>query len=300
MAETASAPAPGQSPEPNDPVLRPLLDRIVGESLDRDYDVVAKRRSGRAPAPPSRRPVRVATVVMAVFGVLVAIAAVQTSRNASERSAGRAVLISQINERRETVNRLQARLDRLQASTTELRQVVADTVEQEQVLAARIDRLEARAGVREETGPGLRITVDDAPGGDVTQVVRDSDLALLVDGLWNAGAEGIAVNGKRLTALTAFRNVGPAVHIGGTPLVPPYSIVVLGDPDTLPAGLLESTHGQEWYSLAESLGFEFAIKAADEVTLPAARPRRLRVVQPLTATTDPGRPGVEDDEVTTP
>ena len=79
------------------------------------------------------------------------------------------------------------------------------------MLAARIERLEVAHRPRgRHRARRLRITVDDAPDGDVTQQVRDSDLAILVDGLWNAGAEAISVNGKRLTNLTAFDNVGPA------------------------------------------------------------------------------------------
>ena len=147
---------------------------------------------------------------MAVFGVLVAIAAVQTSRNAPEANASRASLIEQIQARRDNVAALQERLERLRTSTTDLRAALAQAEEDGQVLAARIERLEARTGLAPVSGPGLRITVDDAPDGDVTQQVRDSDLAILVDGLWNAGAEAISVNGKRLTNLTAFDNVGPA------------------------------------------------------------------------------------------
>jgi uncharacterized protein YlxW (UPF0749 family) len=138
-----------------------------------------------------------------------------------------------------------------------------------------------RTGFTRTSGPGVRITVDDAPNGDETQVVRDSDLAILVDGLWNAGAEAISVNGKRLTNLTAFRNVGPAIHVGITPLVRPYTILVVGDPDTLAANLLDSTFGQRWYSLKDSLGFQYSIEPDDELVLPPARPRRLRAVSLL-------------------
>ena len=293
-----------------DQVVMPLLDRIVRQSLDADYEVVARRkdararsrrarpRATRAPRPaPKRatgRPRRVAAGVMAVFGVLVAIAAVQTSRNAPEASAGRASLVSQIQERRQTVVRLQGKLERLRTATTSMRSALARASEEEQALAAHVQRLQARTGFTAVQGPGVRITVDDAPDGDVTQVVRDSDLRVLVDGLWNAGAEAISVNGKRLTALTAFRNVGPAVHIGITPLVPPYTILVIGNPDTLAANLLDSTFGQEWYSLKDTLGFVYDIKAADSITVPAARPRRLRAVRLLTSGSDVSGPAQQD------
>ena len=230
---------------------------------------------------------------MAVFGVLVSIAAVQTARNAPEANASRASLIEQVQTRRDNVANLQERLDRLRSSTTDLRATLALQTGDEQALAARIERLEVRTGFVAVTGPGLRITVDDAPDGDATQQVRDSDLATLVDGLWNAGAEAISVNDKRLTNLTAFDNVGPAIHIGITPLVPPYTILVIGDPDTLAADLLDSTFGQRWYSLKDSLGFVYDIDTVDSLSLPAARPRRLRAVRPISTDPDVSRPGQE-------
>ncbi len=219
-------------PRVPDQVMLPLLDRIVRQSLDEDYEVVARRKqaelkAARArrrarnrglarnrqrpakPAPPRVRPRRVAAAVMAVFGVLVAIAAVQTARNAPAANAGRASLIEQIQERRATVTRLQGRLDRLQASVTGLRETASQTAEAEQVLAARSERIASRTGFAAVRGPGIRITVDDTPDGDITQVVRSSDLAMLVDGLWSAGAEAMAVNNLRITPLTAFSNVGP-------------------------------------------------------------------------------------------
>lgn len=216
---------------------------------------------------------------MAVFGVLVAIAAVQTARNAPEANASRASLVDQIQARRATVARLQGRLVRLQTSVTTQRDALAQAAEDEQVLVARAERLGVRSGFVAVRGPGVRITLDDTPDGDVTQVVRASDLAILIGGLWNAGAEAIAVNDLRLTALTAFANVGPAVHIGEIPLVAPYTIEVIGDSDTLAADLLDTTFGQRFFSLRDSLGFPYGIESDDDMRLPAGQSPRLRLVR---------------------
>ncbi len=284
-------------PELPDQVVMPLLDRIVRQSLDEDYRVVAERKAARArsrrrerirqrgsqrppkPPPPRVRPRRVAAVVMALFGVLVAIAAVQTSRNAPEANASRASLVEQIQARRATVARLQGRLVRLQTSVTGLRATASQTTEDRQVLAARIERIAVRSGYAAVRGPGVRIILDDTPDGDLTQVVRSSDIAMLVNGLWTAGAEAIAVNNTRITVLTAFSNVGPAIHLGGLPLVPPYILQVVGDPDTLAADLLDSTFGQRFYSLKDSLGFPYEIKSVQAMSLPASRLGKLRVVR---------------------
>jgi uncharacterized protein YlxW (UPF0749 family) len=288
MPETRTRPRQARAripdaPRPDlpDQVMMPLLDRIVRQSLDEDYQVVARReaqRQARRPAgrraapvgPPRVRPRRVAAAVMAVFGVLVAIAAVQTSKRAPETNAGRESLIAQVQARRATVTRLQGRIDRLQTGIASQRDALSQAAEDEQVLTTRTERIGVRTGYLAVRGPGVRITLDDTPGGDITQVVRASDLAMLVDGLWNAGAEAIAVNDLRLTATTAFANVGLAVHIGKIPLVPPYTIEAIGDPDTLAADLLDTTFGQRFYALSSSLGFPYQIKSDDSMSLPAA------------------------------
>ena len=77
---------------------------------------------------------------------------------------------------------------------------------------AQAERLGVVAGELPVRGPGLRFTIDDAPGrqdavgadpraGDAAAggVVLDSDLQIVVNGLWAAGAEAVAVNGQRLT-----------------------------------------------------------------------------------------------------
>lgn len=265
-------------------VLMPLLDRITNESLDRDYQQVAERRGGPAP---QRRPAGTAAAVLIVFGMLVAVAAAQTSRNAPQLDASRASLIEQVQTRKAASDKLQQKLLRLRQQNTDLAAASTANTASLDALDGRIRRVAAAAGFGSVTGPGLRIVVDDAPNADPNQAVRDEDLAILVSGLRHAGAEAISVNGRRLTAHNAFRNVGPAIHIGATPLVAPYEILVIGNQRTLAADLLASTHGQEWFTLKDTWGFRFDVHNEDSLTLPAARtPTRLLAHQP----TDEDRP----------
>ena len=75
--------------------------------------------------------------------------------------------------------------------------------------------------------------------------------------------------------------------------MPPYTILVIGNPDTLAADLLDSTFGQRWYSLKDSLGFVYEIEPDESLTLPAARLRRLRAGAPADRRSgrDPSRAG---------
>ena len=108
------------------------------------------------------------------------------------------------------------------------------------------------------------------------EAVRDEDLALLVNGLWTAGAEAIAINGQRLTVLTFIQNSGPVINVNSRPLTPPYTVEAIGDPRTLLADLLESSSGARFTDLARLLGFEYDRQNVDELRLPGAGQRRLR------------------------
>src|SRR3982750_1421129 len=99
MAEAPTRPGPSpRRPSPDLPqhVTEPLLALITQRSLDADYEHVARRRAA-GEAPPTRSvPRHTAAIVLVVFGLLVTVAAVQTSRNATVDQSSRASLIGQI------------------------------------------------------------------------------------------------------------------------------------------------------------------------------------------------------------
>lgn len=254
-----------------DRVSTPLLTLITQQSMDEDYQHVADRKP---PDPDGRRrPHRVAAVVVAAFGLLVAVAAVQTSEGADVKSASRATLIAQIDEGRAELAELQRQMVRLREQNVRL-QSDADAIAAEQLAAeARVQRMAVNTGFAAVTGPGVRSVVDDAP----TEAVRDRDLRRLVDGLWNAGAEAISINGNRLTARSAIRNSGSAIRINNRSMSPPYTVLAIGDPDTLQAQLMQTTSGLQFRQLVETFGFPWTMDNVDELTLPAAPPRMARL-----------------------
>jgi uncharacterized protein YlxW (UPF0749 family) len=274
-------------------VTTPLLTLITEHSLDDDYRVVAQRRGTPEANPTKGRPAWVATAVVAVFGILVTTAAVQTSRNADTADAGRATLIARVQVERAALERQQAEILDLQSANIELEESRSEVVAAQRETTTRLRRLQVATGYTPVTGPGVRIVLDDAPDGDVTQMVRDEDLALLVDGLWSAGAEAIAINDQRLTALSAIRNVGPAVHVNSKPVNPPYTVQAVGDTLTLQSELLDSTHGQQFFDLADDLGFEHTMENEPTLTLPSAPGPRLRNVEAGTGGGQ-GRPQEEE------
>jgi uncharacterized protein YlxW (UPF0749 family) len=258
-------------------VTVPLLSLITQRSLDADYEHVAARRrtTGERPAPGPRQLVA-GGLVLLVFGALVTMAAVRTNRSAASDNASRESLIQQVDLRRAAVGELQKRLSTAEKQVVTLQQQLNTTTTQEKAQLARVQRLAARTGFGAVTGPGIRVTLNSAPDSGDNELVRDSDLTLLSDALWAAGAEAISVNGQRLNALGAFRNVGIQVLLNTQPINPPYVFSVVGNPDTMPADLLSSAIGEKWYALKDSLGFRFDVQDGGTMTLPAARSQSLR------------------------
>ncbi len=260
-------------------VTLPLLTKITQQSMDEDYEHVARARDSGV-EPPESRSTRVwSAVVVAIFGTLVAVAAVQTARNADTDALGRFAIIDKIQGEKSDLATIQDRAAELAAANADMEEALRTMRTRQDELSSRVRRLEGRTGFGPVSGRGVVFTVDDAASGDETQVVRDEDLAKLVDGLWAAGAEAIAINGQRLTVRTSIQNSGRAIHVNTRPLAPPYTVEVIGNQDTLPARLLNNAHGAAWYALARSLAFRFTMDNDDELALPAARLLPLRKAQ---------------------
>jgi uncharacterized protein YlxW (UPF0749 family) len=85
------------------------------------------------------------------------------------------------------------------------------------------------------------------------------------------------------------------VHVNSQPVNPPYTIQAIGDTLTLQADLLDTTHGQQFFDLADELGFEYTMENEQSLTLPAAPGPRLRHVESGTGESQLRQP--EEEEV---
>lgn len=273
-------------------VTTPLLTLITERSLDEDYAHVAARRAANGEVRTTRSKVWNTAVAVAAFGALATIVAVQTSRDAGVQELGRTALIRQIESGRTEVAELQKQIRTLTEAGLTADNTNATLADQSADLGVRLRRLEVQTGYVPVRGPGVRIKVASAPDAVPNDEIRDEDLALLVDGLWTAGAEAIAINDQRIVALGGIRNTGRAIHVNGRPLTPPYVIEAVGNSGTLQARLLESSAGLEWFSVANGLGFSYVPQNVDELRLPAAILRALRQAEEITTKTT-GRPDEE-------
>lgn len=278
-------------------VTTPLLTLITARSMDEDYAHVAQQRAaaGKAPSQPSR-PHWASLVSVAVLGVMAAAVAVQTDREAEVNELSRAALVEQIESQSEQLRDIQSRVAALSRSNQEAASNSTRVQAQLDDIRSRVRRAELNTGYAAVEGPGVRITVDNRPGAEVDNDIRDEDLAILVDGLWEAGAEAIAINDQRINVLGGIRNTNRAIHVNGRPVNAPYVVQAIGDSRTLQARLLQTSQGQEWFTLVNGLGFLYTPENVDDIRLPAAPERALRDVIELNADPD----GVTEGEGSAP
>jgi uncharacterized protein YlxW (UPF0749 family) len=275
-----------------------LLDDVLAETLDPAYAEAAAARAG-TPAPVRRHRGRLlVALVMVVAGVLVAVTYDQAAATAQGRQQIRAALI-------EDIQRSSDAGDELTAELEELRVEVARTTDD--LLAASVvgqraldDVAEAEQGAAAVpvTGPGLLVTManaesdadDDPVGGgteDASEKVRDGYLQVVVNALWAAGAEAISINDQRFGATSAIRFAGEAVLVDFRPVMNPYEIRAIGDPDTLAARFLASPEVVALAGISESFDLRFDFAKEDELTLPAASTLELRSAGPVDSDADP-------------
>lgn len=258
-----------------------MFRELVARVLDDGYAEAAARRTFAERR--RRNPWRLSLFFVAVMGLglLLTVSAVQAQRAEPEAERERAELIDRIEARTGRVDDLNARATDLQEDVSTLQGNLLANSSRGQALQESIAALEVSTGTTQVQGPGLVITVDDAPtsgleDGDPAGRILDLDLQHLANGLWWAGAEAISINGQRLTSLTAIRGADKAITVDYRPLARPYVVEAIGDPETLEAQFVESTGGAWFASLAKNQNIRYEISSSDELVLPADSSSKLR------------------------
>jgi uncharacterized protein YlxW (UPF0749 family) len=255
-----------------------LLTEVIRNPLDPGYRAAAERRA-RTGEPRRSTVSTVAVAVLAVgLGVVTTWSVIELRAPQPDALAARQVLAEQIAER-------SAEVERLRTESTDLTGQIA--VLQQQALSDAdsplLDRLaedSLRAGTSAVVGDGLRITLTDAPAvdgeDDPDSRVRDSDLQIVVNGLWASGAEAVAVNGERLSSTTAIRTAGDAILVDVVPLVGPYTVEAIGDAQDMQTRLARTTAGQLLAVLQSTYGIRTQITSQQDMELPGGPTVTLR------------------------
>lgn len=255
-----------------------LLNDVARTPLEPAYQTVADQRAREGRRRATVRYRTMSGLLAVALGLATTSAALALRAPQPAVLAARAILEKQIGERT-------AAVDSLRMQNAETAQKIAAL--QATVLAARdsplVEQLAADSvlsGASALTGPGLRITLSDAPDVgtvvDPDRRVQDVDLQILVNGLWAAGAEAIAVNDHRLTSMTAIRSAGSAILVDLNPLVGPYVVDAIGDASDLQTRLARVSAGQHLATLRTTYSIGVDVSAKRSLELPAASLPELR------------------------
>ncbi|MEU9213652.1 DUF881 domain-containing protein [Streptomyces sp. NPDC048415] len=288
-------PVRSSAPRPSRPdASMSLLTNVMDHSLDDGYAEAAARKKAEDDG---GMPKTVRAKLGLAAGLVLA-ALVVTVGAANARIAAPVVA----KERQELIDRIEhetTAADKLESSVDTLRADVS--ARQREALkksggGEQADLVSILSGATDVHGPGVKLVVNDAKeastGGDGdpretsgfsdTGRVRDRDMQRVVNGLWESGAEAIAINGQRLTALSAIRAAGDAILVDNKPLVPPYTVLAVGDGKRLSTRFQNSADGLYLHALQDNFGIRTGISVEDDVRLSAAPSVIVRTAQPST------------------
>lgn len=270
-----------------------LLNNVMDHSLDDGYAEASARRKadGSAGLPRTLQSKLGLAAGLVLAALVVTLGAAEARISAPVVAKEREELIDRINAETEAADTLESNVDKLRADVSERQRKALEQHggDQGQLVAL-------LAGATPVEGPGVKLVVDDAKNTDQggggpressgfadTGRVRDRDMQRVVNGLWESGAEAIAINGQRLTALSAIRAAGDAILVDNRPLVPPYTVLAVGDGKKLATAFQDSADGQYLQALKESFDIRTSISDQAKVQLPAAPSLIVRTAEPKAA-----------------
>ncbi|MEU0358397.1 DUF881 domain-containing protein [Streptomyces cyaneofuscatus] len=292
-----STPSPPARPDAS----MSLLNNVMDHSLDDGYAEASARRQadGSAGLPRTLKSKLGLAAGLVVAALVVTLGAAEARVSAPVVAKEREELIDRINAETRAADTLESDVDKLRSDVSERQRKAL-----EQHGGDQGELVALLSGATPVQGPGVKLVVDDAKNTDQggggpresssfsdTGRVRDRDMQRVVNGLWESGAEAIAINGQRLTALSAIRAAGDAILVDNRPLVPPYTVLAVGDGKSLAAAFRDSADGQYLNALKESFDIRTSLSDQAEVRLPAAPSLIVRTAEPKAAGSDAAESG---------
>jgi uncharacterized protein YlxW (UPF0749 family) len=220
-----------------------------------------------------------AVLALVGFLTLVASSGVKEAKRGGE--SRRAGLVKLIHTRQGEVDSLGKELVRLRAEVVAARRRLSATSADD---AHRLRDVQMWAGTTAMAGRGLEVRLSDsrrdisaaakakanakagAESDREALSVHDVDLQLVVNALWAAGAEALAVNGQRLVATSPIRAAGETITVNFRPLVPPYKVEAIGADRKEFDRSEVARRFRQWVT---DYGFGFAVKGRAKIVVPA-------------------------------
>lgn len=274
--------ADGPRDAPARPVQRnpppPLLATLMSDTLDPGYARAAARKAAaaeheRAPdgahRPATGRRARISLVWLVagalVLGLLLSVAAKNTRQNASGVDETRRSLNVDVSVAQQREVELAAQARDLAAELRSGQSSLGAAAPLQQL--AELEQVNALVAV---TGPGLDIVIDDPAVGEGKGAVLDKDVQVLVNGLWSAGAEAVAVGGVRLRVTSAIRQAGSAILVDNRPVLWPLTVQAIGDPEQLHVRFANTLGFARFTAFVQLYDITFDVTVSRSLQLPAA------------------------------
>ena len=275
-----------------------LLREVTERPLDPGYALMAQRRAEAAAAGQaagrSVRSVVTMLLVAILLGAATAVAVRDLRAPQPTIARGRSVLMEQIQDRSAQVEALSRQTASLSAQVEGLQMggLLPSALQE----VNQLDRLVSGAVPVE--GPGMVVSLTDGSGGGLVEPgdapaesrVRDADVQFVVNELWAAGAEAVAINDERLTSLSAIRNAGDAILVDLQPLNgPTYRIEAVGDPEDMQVECARSAGRGFLQLLSAEYDIKNEVTTSEGMYLPGAGTPTLRWAKvPQSGTTQDG------------
>ena len=215
----------------------------------------------------------------ALAGLLFSTSA-NTARGTDLRSSGaRTRLTDLIGSQQRSVEALDALAARLRGDVERATEDAASGDSRVRDLNRANDTLGATLGLSAVHGPGLAVTLDDAPRlapGEQRQgdpapddlVVHEQDVLAVINALWTGGADAVTVMGERIIGTSAVRCVGNTLLLHGNVYSPPFVVAAIGDPPKLSRSLEDSRGVQLFRSYVAAYGLGYVVDEVTDLTMP--------------------------------
>lgn len=207
-----------------------------------------------------------------------------TQNEASKLTEGRrSQLAAAVAERQRHTAELETSLTRLRAQLTALAEKGSTTLQE---IQSAVDRIQEASGTTELSGPGLVVRLSDAADADQSTQndnrIQDVDIQAVVNALWSAGAEAVAVNGQRLVSTSAIRNAGGAVLVNFSVLTSPYVVTAIGDVAAMRSSFAASEIATRFHAWEQIYGLGFDVTTDARARIPAYQGiLRFRYAEPI-------------------
>ena len=202
--------------------------------------------------------------VTVASGLLFSVSALNERRHPAATSD----LATLVRTRQEQVRQLETEVSSLDAAIEGFSPAQSGTAAEDAFTAG---------STRPVSGPGVQITLSDAPAGQVPAgatpddlVIHQQDIEDTMNALWSGGAEAMTVQGVRVTDRTVIRCIGNVILVDGTSFSPPYVFQAIGDPAALHAAVASNPRMVNYQAYVAKYGLGWDMQTKDALSFAPA------------------------------